>query len=108
MKWLLENKFLYDEKTFDHAASNGNLENMKWLLENKFPYDNTTIECALDRIVREYGRWNWTDVEKDGDKEEFIKYIGETGGFENLKWLLENKFPFSEYSKKILMKYIYP
>jgi len=39
MKWLLENKFPYNEQTFGNTAFYGNLENMKLLLENKFPYN---------------------------------------------------------------------
>ena len=47
MKWLLENKFPYDEYVFQRAAENGNLENMKWLLKNKFPYDKWTFIIRL-------------------------------------------------------------
>ena len=43
MKWMLENKFSYDDWSFLCAAKNGNIENMRWLLENKFSYNRWTI-----------------------------------------------------------------
>jgi len=103
MKWLLENKFPYDEKTFECAASNGNLENMNWLLENGFPYDENTLRHALEKIIEENGGGYWFNMDM-----ELIKYVEETGGLENIKWLLENEFPYDEYTKKILVKYIFP
>jgi hypothetical protein len=40
MRWLLKNKFPFDEETFSNAAINGNLRIMKLLLKNKIPFDD--------------------------------------------------------------------
>jgi hypothetical protein len=101
MKWLLENNFPYNEMTFSYAALNGNLENMKWLLENNFPYDDRVIENAINNMEEKY-EIRFCESEKD---DEYYKYIEETDGMENIKWLLENKFPYNKYSKKKLIKY---
>lgn len=69
MKWLLENKFQWDEDTFSAAAENGNLSNMKWLLEHKCPINEFTFAFAA-----------------------------KNGNLENMKWLFENKCPFNEYT----------
>jgi hypothetical protein len=51
MKWLLENNFEHDSKTFANAAENGNLDNMKWLLENNFEHDSETLLMRPKMVI---------------------------------------------------------
>src|ERR1700730_7539038 len=49
MIYCIEEKYEYNKyQLFNFCAKNENLENMKWLLENKFPYDELTFAYSAE------------------------------------------------------------
>jgi hypothetical protein len=85
MKWLKNNCFACDGRTFEESAYNGDLNIMKWLRKNKCSYNKMTFEKAALNGNLENMKWlkynscRWNDS--------IFSYAIKNGNLENMKWL---------------------
>lgn len=96
IKWLLYNKYPYDENVFAYVALRGNIKDMQWLYDNNFPRNEKTFEYACHSSDNRVELFNWLKEREFPMDIMMLENALFYSNADNLNWLKENNAPYDD------------